>query len=148
MASNPIQTQDRLNTARYLLRQGKLTESELIYRELIAAGSKQAIAHYGLGVVQFLRGDMNAGEYEFRICLQDIPKHDDALYYLGLICEKRGESNQAPYYYNKALQANPGNIAAQGRLRALSLPEYTMPTSADQEPLLPSREGTPEIPSE
>jgi len=116
--ANSTLAQQRLDAAADLARKGAYDESEVLYRQIISDGVGDVDAHFGLGVVQFLRRDLNGAEYEFRNCLQINPKHDEALYYIGLIFERRGEPDQAPYYYQKALQANPANLAAKKKLSA------------------------------
>src|SRR5262245_14055306 len=91
----------RLDNAKQLLQQSKLTESLAIYRTLVDEGAYLAEAHYGIGYILLKTGDVESASAEFLRCVKAEPQNANATYYLGLIAERTGQPDVARAYYER-----------------------------------------------
>ena len=90
-----------------LINQGKLNEAELIYRELVATGSRSHIAHGNLGALLKIKGDVKNAVLCLENALRLQPNFPEAHYNLGNICQEQGDLTAAIASYNAALQLKP-----------------------------------------
>lgn len=108
-----------LEHAKKLLSEGKVRESEVIFKQVIASGQNTSEGFYGLGFVRKNLGDLHGAATQFENALQEDPKNANALYQLGWIAEKRQSWEAASAFYGRALSIYPehkGAIAALKRL--------------------------------
>jgi tetratricopeptide (TPR) repeat protein len=66
------------------------------------------------------KGDMDQAATKFRHALKLQPDSSDAQRYLGVVLEKQGDKSGASDAYEKAVDLNPGNLAARQSLQKLS----------------------------
>ena len=99
-----------------LINQGKLNEAELIYRELVAAGSGSHIAHGNLGILLKMKGDVQNAIFFFNNALQLKPNYPEAHYNLGNALKEQGDLTAAIASYNSALQLKPSYPEAHNNL--------------------------------
>jgi tetratricopeptide (TPR) repeat protein len=107
MPENRSNTTAPLEDARKLFEQGRLRESEAVYRGLIEAGQDKAEAFYGLGLIRWRAGDLGFAAAFFDQCTNVDHSHQNAYYYLGRIWEARKELDIAKSFYRKTLTINP-----------------------------------------
>jgi hypothetical protein len=108
-----------LEHAKKLIDEGKVRESEVIFKQVIASGQNTSEGFYGLGYVRKNLGDLHGAATQFENALQEDPKNANALYQLGWIAEKQQSWEAASAFYGRALSIYPehkGAIAALKRL--------------------------------
>ena len=66
------------------------------------------------------KGDLDQAATKFRHALKLQPDSSDAQLYLGVVLEKQGDKGGASDAYEKAVDLNPGNLAARQSLQKLS----------------------------
>ncbi|MCZ7574997.1 MAG: tetratricopeptide repeat protein [Ardenticatenaceae bacterium] len=100
----------RLPLARLFSQMGRLDEAEAQYRAVLATDSKNAAAHYGLGLVEYKRCHLSTMEQEIEAAAGLAP--EEALYRAALatVAEARGQSAAAAQAY-AGLQAAPASDA-------------------------------------
>ncbi len=79
------------------------------YREAIRLKPDYAVAHYGLGLALYGKGDHDGGIGEFREAIRLKPDHAGAHYTLGVALEVKGEKQAALAQYRKASELDRGN---------------------------------------
>ena len=87
-----------------LINQGKLNEAELIYRELVATGSRSYVAHGNLGALLKMKGDVKNAVLCLKNALKLQPNFPEAHYNLGVALKEQGDLTAAIASYNSALQ--------------------------------------------
>ncbi len=90
-----------------LINQGKLHEAELIYKELVGAGSDSHIVHGNLGALLKMKGDTQNAITCFNKAIQIKPNYPEAHYNLGIALQEQGDLTAAIASYNTALQLKP-----------------------------------------
>ena len=90
-----------------LINQGKLHEAELIYKELVGAGSDSHIVHGNLGALLKMKGDTQNAITCFNKAIQIKPNYPEAHYNLGIALKEQGDLTAAIASYNTALQLKP-----------------------------------------
>ena len=90
-----------------LINQGKLPEAEAIYRDLIAAGTKNHIVYGNLGAICGMQGRFDELIELLRKTLQLKPNYPDAHNNLGVALKKQGDLDAAIASFNTALQLKP-----------------------------------------
>ena len=98
---------DKEQQALALINQGKQNEAELIYRELIAAGSESHIVHGNLGALLKMKGDIKNAISSLKTALKLNPNYPEAHNNLGNALKEQGDLDSAIASYNSALQLNP-----------------------------------------
>jgi len=90
-----------------LINQGKLQEAEAIYRDLIAAGTKNHAVYGNLAAICGMQGRFDELTELLRKTLQLKPNYPDAHYNLGIALQEQGDLDAAIASYNTALQLKP-----------------------------------------
>jgi tetratricopeptide (TPR) repeat protein len=114
--------------AKHLLATGQVDESLRAFQQLVASSDRAAQGHYGIGFIQYKRGDYARAEAEFAAALRLDPRYSDALYYLGVLAEKRGAFTEAQSFYHQAVSVYPAHQAAReaiARADRLARPAFT-----------------------
>ncbi len=106
-----------LEQAKALYSEGKLEESEVAFKRVIASGNGVADGFYGVGLVRGSMRDWNAAAANFEQALRHDPRHANALYQLGFVAEEKDNLQEARAYYRMALVANPQHLGAQKKLK-------------------------------
>ena len=88
------------------LRQGQLTEALKNARKAVIVDSRNANAHYVLGLVQQRLGQLDLADEAYRKAIAVDPRNPDALNAYGSFLCERGRYDDADGYFRKALQ-NP-----------------------------------------
>jgi tetratricopeptide (TPR) repeat protein len=99
-----------------LIDQGKPQEAEAIYRELIAAGTRNHIVYGNLGAICGMQGRFDELVELLRKTLQLKPNYPDAHNNLGVALKEQGDLDAAIASYNTALQLNPNYPDAHNNL--------------------------------
>ena len=92
-----------------LINQGKLNEAELIYKELVAAGSGSHIAHGNLGALLKMKGEVQKAVECFKKAIKLKPDYPEAHNNLGNTLKEQGDLAAAIASYNTALSLNPNH---------------------------------------
>lgn len=98
---------------------GRLDEAVEEYRayfRLAPSGTKDADAHFNLGVMLEEAGAVAEAAEEYEKALADDPRHAKALNNLGLVRFSRGEVDAAVEFYRRALEAEEGFVLARYNL--------------------------------
>ncbi|WP_322067325.1 tetratricopeptide repeat protein [Burkholderia ubonensis] len=105
--------------ARELYTQGKLKESEVVFRQLEASSDFASDALSGLGMIRLKQGNNTAASELFEAALTRRPTNANSHYGLGVLAERQGALESAIAQYRKALTANPNHRDAAARLNKL-----------------------------
>lgn len=120
-ATPPLESSAELfQRAKRLLAAGQMTESLRAFEQLAASSDRGAQGHYGIGFIQYKRGDYASAQREFAEALRLDPRYGDALYYLGVLAEKRAAPVEAEGFYHRALSVYPAHQAAREALARIS----------------------------
>jgi membrane protein YdbS with pleckstrin-like domain len=124
MAPAPQSNDSRtaLDQAKELYKAGKYEDSRVAFNRVInlsVEANDSAEGFYGLGLIDFSRGDLKAATGNFRRCLQFDPINANACYFLGEISARQNLPNDAEGFYRKALELNSAHRGARQRLDAL-----------------------------
>jgi Tfp pilus assembly protein PilF len=105
---------------------GMLEPAAESYRRAIALAPAYAPAHVNLGVICQQRGEADQALVHFRAATAAAHENPDAWCNLGFALERRGELAQARAAYDRALEIDPGNVAARfdRSMVLLALGEY------------------------
>jgi len=90
-----------------LINQGNLQEAEAIYRDLIAAGTRNHIVYGNLAAICGMQGRFDELIELLRKTLQLKPNYPDAHNNLGIALKEQGDLPAAIASYNTALQLKP-----------------------------------------
>ena len=104
---NPADYQTKEQQALTLINQGKLDDAELVYKELIEAGSGSHIAYGNLGALLKIKGDLQNAILCFRNALRLKPNYTEVYNNLGVALKEKGDLDAAIDSYNAALQLKP-----------------------------------------
>ncbi len=85
---------------------GLYADAETLWRRTIEQNPRSWLAHYNLGVLLWLRGDVPAAERQYHRALEVNPRHAVAWVNLGNIAAARGEYEKALSLYDRALEAD------------------------------------------
>ncbi len=112
-------TRELLRRARELYRQERLTESEVLFRQV--AGSSELVAEglSGLGMIGLRRGDPKNAARFFQDSLRHNERCPDSHYGLGVIAESQNAREEAVSCYRRALALNARHAGATSRLKRL-----------------------------
>ena len=99
-----------------LINQGKLQEAEAIYRDLIAAGTKNHAVYGNLAAICGMQGRFDELTELLRKTLQLKPNYPDAHNNLGIALQEQGDLDAAIASYNTALQLKPNYPDAHNNL--------------------------------
>ena len=99
-----------------LINQGKLQEAEAIYRDLIAAGTRNHIVYGNLAAICGMQGRFDELIELLRKTLQLKPNYPDAHNNLGIALQEQGDLDAAIASYNTALQLKPNDPEAHNNL--------------------------------
>lgn len=121
-----------LEHAKKLLSEGKVRESEIIFKQVIASGQNTSEGFYGLGFVRLDQGDLDGAATQFKNALQEDPKNANALYQLGWIAEKQQSWEAASTFYGKALSIHPQHKGAIAALKRH--PDHAAPYTGHEAP--------------
>ncbi|TCO33002.1 PH (Pleckstrin Homology) domain-containing protein [Kribbella steppae] len=134
---------DWLAEGQRLLEGAQPVASRQAFSRALSDSGDPAGAHYGLGMVALVEGDVAAAANSFRSALTIHPRHSNALYQLGAIAERQGDIEAARQLYRSAIEVNASHAGAQSRLRALGLPAAVQsgPPPAEQISIDPIEPG-------
>ena len=90
-----------------LINQGKLQDAEALYRDLIAAGTKNHIVYGNLAAICGMQGRFDELIELLKKALQLKPNYPDAHNNLGTALQEQGDLDAAIASYNTALQLKP-----------------------------------------
>ncbi len=99
-----------------MIDQGKLQEAEAIYRDLIAAGTRNHIAYGNLAALCGMQGRFDELLELLKKALQLNPNYPEAHYNLGNALKDKGDLSAAITSYNTALQLKPNYPEAHNNL--------------------------------
>jgi tetratricopeptide (TPR) repeat protein len=90
-------------------------------RELSSAADRNQNVNLDIteGRAALDKGDLDQAATKFRHAIKLQPESSDAQRYLGVVLEKQGDTAGASDAYEKAVDLNPGNIAARQSLQKL-----------------------------
>ncbi len=83
-----------------------------IWSDTLAKRPQSAIAHQGLGIALFERGEVDSAISHFREAVQLAPEQIIARNHLGVALEEKGKLDEAIEQYAKALEINPNHHGA------------------------------------
>lgn len=116
---NPAAWLAHLNLGRLLAQQGDLASAEEHLGAAARLKPDEGRAHINLGALRLLQGRFDDAIEELRMGTGLEPRLVDGHLNLGLAYERRGDREDALRAYLDALQVDPGNPTALGRLRDL-----------------------------
>jgi Flp pilus assembly protein TadD len=99
-----------------LINQGKLQEAEAIYRDLIAAGTRNHIVYGNLAAICGMQGRFDELIDLLNKALKLEPNDPDAHYNLGIALQEKGDLDAAITSYNTALGLKPNDPEAHYNL--------------------------------
>jgi len=99
-----------------LINQGKLPEAEAIYRDLIAAGTRNHITYGNLAAICGMQGRFDELIELLKKALKIKPNYPDAHLNLGNALQAQGDLDGAIASYNTALQLKPNYPGAHNNL--------------------------------
>ena len=99
-----------------LINQGQLQDAEAIYRELIAAGTKNHIVYGNLAVIGMMQGRHDKSIPLLQRALEIKPNFPEAHNNLGNALKEQGDLVAATASYNTALQLKPNYPEAHNNL--------------------------------
>jgi tetratricopeptide (TPR) repeat protein len=108
-----------LNYAKALYRLRRFSESKKAFESLSTSRKYKAAGFYGIGVIEFQKGEDDSAMDRFRNCLNLHPRHANAWYYTGRIQEKRLKLEEAGGCYRKAVEINPKHVGALLQIKRL-----------------------------
>ena len=82
---------------------GHYADAETLWRRAIEQNPRSWLAHYNLGVLFWLRGDVSAAQRQYHRALEVNPRYASGWANLGNIATRRGEYDRALSLYDKAL---------------------------------------------
>ncbi len=88
------------------------SSAETLWKTTIQQNPRSWLAHYNLGVLLWLRGDIAGAEQQYLRTLEINPNHAIAYVNLGNIAAVRGDSDQAIKRYSAALAIDPAEPTA------------------------------------
>jgi GT2 family glycosyltransferase/MoaA/NifB/PqqE/SkfB family radical SAM enzyme/Flp pilus assembly protein TadD len=95
-----------------LAKAGKLADAEKCYLQALGDDPRSEGALVGLGVLQFMVGELDAAADILGKAAAAWPNSGSALCGLGLVASARGNPEAAREWYRKSLDAEPSNLAA------------------------------------
>jgi Tfp pilus assembly protein PilF len=110
--------QNRISRAKGLYREGKLQESEALFRTALASPMLKAEAITGIGMIRLQAGDVGEATRMFETALNYRP-NADAHYGLGVIAERGQSVGKALAHFQKALALNAHHQGAFKRMKSL-----------------------------
>ena len=123
-SKKPIDIPPKINieeqTAQQLLRQGKLSEAEAIYKALIKQDPRNQGLHSLLGNIQSMRGDHFSAKISYIKALEINPNSPEILCDLGDSLRRLGDSKAAKLSYKKAIRFDIENLRAHYNLGLIS----------------------------
>lgn len=105
-----------MQQAELLLHQGNLQEAERLYRQVIGAGSREAIVYTNLAAICGMAGRIAEVPPLLQAALAIDPNQVDAHNNLGLAWMEQGEPQAAMGAYRRALELNPNHGQAHTNL--------------------------------
>ena len=113
---NTVGNKAKEQKALILIQKGRRNEAELIFKELVAAGSQSHITHGTLGALLQMKGDLQNAILYFNSALQLKPNYPQAHFNLGIALHEQGDLIAAIASYNSALQFKPNYPQAHNNL--------------------------------
>jgi len=96
---------DPLQQAFQLADQGHLDEAANLCEALLRQQTRQADAHYLLGLIREAAGNAAEAERMFRKVIYLNPDHYEALAHLSVICKQQGDTDDAQRFHERATRA-------------------------------------------
>ncbi len=90
-----------------LINQGKLQEAKAVYKELIAAGTKNHVSYGNLAAIHGMQGQWRDVIAILNQAIEIMPNYADAHNNLGNALREQGDIIAAIGSYNKAIELNP-----------------------------------------
>lgn len=128
---------DTVIEALNLARLGDVGSGTRLLHEMRKQRDLEADAHYGLGLVELCRNNIERSAAYFQKAIALEPAHADAFYQLAKIADSRGDPVTAKLYLKSAIAQRPGHVMAmaalekhrathyQNHLRTLTIPNRT-----------------------
>ena len=113
---NTVGNKAKEQKALILIQKGRRNEAELIFKELVAAGSQSHITPGTLGALLQMKGDLQNAILYFNSALQLKPNYPQAHFNLGIALHEQGDLIAAIASYNSALQLKPNYPEAHNNL--------------------------------
>ena len=101
-----------------LLKNREFDKAKTAFREFLKdypVGTRAPNAHYWLGELHMLSGDLNQAQMEFTVLLQNYPQHDkaaDASLKLGKVYQQKGQNELAKKEWQRVITEYPDSTAA------------------------------------
>ncbi len=91
-------------------------DSETLWNRALDCTTRNATAHYNLGVTLMERGQTDDALRHFQEAVNIQPHSADALNNIGIVLAERGRLDEAVAHFRKALQCNPDSADAHNNL--------------------------------
>ncbi len=115
--------EQRLEEAVSLHGQGKISEAEIVYNEILDTDSRHIDAMQYLGVAKLQTGNSEDGLKLLKRVISINPKNSQAHYNLGLAWRNLGNKNKALASFRRSIAIHPNNSEAQNAVGGILL-EY------------------------
>lgn len=106
----------RHKQAALLLQKNKLTQAEIVYKQLTANNDKDAIGYEGLGKIHIRQGKFVEAEQNLLTAVEIRPDLWKAHDCLGLVYSRKQDFQQAIHHFKTALSYKPDNKSALNNL--------------------------------
>ena len=106
-SGEPTATDEALGQATELHQQGRLTEAEQAYRQILAREPRHFVALHRLAIVALQQGRLDEALREVDAALQVEPRAEPALLNKGTILYGLGRAEEALAVYRALLDINP-----------------------------------------
>jgi len=138
----------QLQEAWGLYKTRQLDEALRRFQEALDRDEHEAEALYGLGLVDYARGDVVAAERTLDAARRSDVTWGAPSYYLGQLAERAGDQREARRRYAEAIAADPDNAAAIDALRRLmgGITGAAVPAAAGRADAAVAQQGPPREP--
>ncbi|MBI3594059.1 MAG: tetratricopeptide repeat protein [Nitrospirae bacterium] len=109
----------RIDEAQNLLKEGRLDQAEILYREILTNHSKNPTVLHDLGIVAFHKGQLARAADFFIKALAFKPDYATAYNNLGAVCDEMGRQEDAKACYEMSLVLVPNYAEAHHNLGVL-----------------------------
>ncbi|MGH7254868.1 MAG: tetratricopeptide repeat protein [Nitrospirales bacterium] len=118
-AAGPVALAESVKTGWWLLETGRHREAEWVFRDILSESGKQGAAWVGLGLSQHLQGRDEAALTSLQEALRLHTHVSWAHRVSGDILYRQGQLTEALGHYHAALEADPNDVIAKGRVLAV-----------------------------
>ncbi|HEY5314144.1 MAG TPA: tetratricopeptide repeat protein [Pirellulales bacterium] len=119
IAKNPAANMAYGNLAKYLVLDGKLDQTERVYRKVLELNPLDAEAHNNLGFALESRGEFKESIEQYRAALRISPNYPEAQCNLGFALIREGDRSEAERHLRRAIELKPKYADAHNNLGML-----------------------------